>query len=153
MHIFLAKKWLVGDISSWGNRPSPTKQQDAITGQHKSASFDKNTMDDHDQEDEENLSEHSLGSCSAEIAAINAYEEAKETMKKNEKQAKKKQIKQQQSMDSALMAKKPKVIEPVRPQPFRPQPQFPIAPTFFGGSVLSIKLIIYTYICIRLLAL
>lgn len=63
--------------------------------------------------------EHSLGSCSAEVAAINSNEKRK----KRETPDLIKSVKNKAIKNTGV---------PIRPQPFRPQPQITIIPATIG---------------------
>uniref|UniRef100_A0A914C500 Uncharacterized protein n=1 Tax=Acrobeloides nanus TaxID=290746 RepID=A0A914C500_9BILA len=104
------QKWLVDDIKSWADNP-PTKP-DLILNPNNQVWENGNDSD-----------EHSIGSCSAEVAAINASDGRKKKVRetpdiiKSSKQysAKKPTQTTLQSTNNA---------GPIRPQPFRPQPQY-----------------------------
>ena len=100
------RQWLSGDIKSWAEKP------DLASG---------NLTSPNDSDD------RSIGSCSAEVAAINAADRKK-----------KRQMKASQDLVKAAKAKnfngqpaivKPKATVPVKPQPIRPQPQYAPFPT------------------------
>ncbi|KAH7721999.1 Protein W05F2.4 a [Aphelenchoides avenae] len=116
------RQWLVDDIKSWADKP------DLIaTGQDTGADSD----------------EHSLGSCSAEVAAINSSDRARkrnvretpDIIKSSKTNVAKPTIVQPSSyhngngLPKVSSAKNINEITPIRPQPYRPQPQFGAFPT------------------------
>ncbi|KAI1717839.1 hypothetical protein Ddc_09689 [Ditylenchus destructor] len=136
------RQWLVDDIKSWADNPN--KKPDLILGSDDQMGIQ---YDDNNGSDE-----HSLGSCSAEVAAINASEKrkkARETpdiIKSSKTQPIKPKQAQQPPPKNTFAHQKsmpePQVVPnpaPIRPQPFRPQPQFAIYPPSGAESIYELQ--------------
>ncbi|CAD6197742.1 unnamed protein product [Caenorhabditis auriculariae] len=99
------RRWLHDDLASLAHMPPPNIAPTASIYQ--------------------DCDEHSLGSCSAEVAAINTKKEKKK------------------SMTNGANHKKSDASEPIRPRPFRPQPVYGVPgssngngyPTEYDGSL------------------
>uniref|UniRef100_A0A7E4W3R6 Protein kinase domain-containing protein n=1 Tax=Panagrellus redivivus TaxID=6233 RepID=A0A7E4W3R6_PANRE len=127
------RQWLSGDIKSWAEKP------DLIV-----ASSDLTSPNDSD--------DRSIGSCSAEVAAINAADrrrkrQVRETpdiiksSKTNQHQHQHQhqhQNQHQQMPQPQVMKPKPTIVTPIKPQPMRPAPQYAPFPT--NGQLLNVAM-------------
>ncbi|KAI6197977.1 hypothetical protein M3Y94_01289500 [Aphelenchoides besseyi] len=113
------RQWVVDDISSWINRPAT--KSDAVLG---NANGQPRIASDES-------SEHSLGSCSAEVAAINATERRRKSTASGAKETKTAAVVKKKT-SNVVEAQKPTVTDtqpsqqptgPIKPRAYRPQAQ------------------------------